>query len=61
MEQAIRNGVAPLRSEMNTRFDQVMEHIDGLYKRGEDREHEYLSLKRQAEELSDRLSKIESQ
>ncbi len=45
MKQEVESGLEPFREEVNSRFDQITTQIDGLYKRDETREQEYLVLR----------------
>lgn len=51
MEIRVREELQPFRDEMTRRFDQVATQIDGLYKRDERREQEYLFIREQIRPL----------
>ena len=44
------------RIEVNERFDEVATQMDGLYRRDEKREQEYLSIREQIRRLETRLA-----
>ena len=46
----------PFRNEVGKRFDQVATQIDGLYRRDEKREQEYLFIREQIRRLESRLA-----
>ena len=48
-----------LEAQVNSGFDKVHEYFDGLYKRDEDREQEYLVLRGQIARLEERMDKTE--
>jgi len=51
LKEELQAEVRPLRDEINKRFDEVATQIDGLYKRDESREQEYLSIREQIRRL----------
>lgn len=51
----MREELDPLRSEMNSRFGEVLGQIEGLYQRDETREQEYLAIREQVKRADDRL------
>jgi hypothetical protein len=46
----------PFRDDVNRRFDQVATQIDGLYKRDEKREQEYLFIREQIRRLEAKIA-----
>lgn len=47
LKEELQAEVRPLRHEINKRFDEIATHFDGLYRRDETREQEYLSIREQ--------------
>lgn len=45
--RGIGSAASPLQKDIDKRFDEVAMQIDGLYKRDEKREQEYLSIREQ--------------
>jgi len=51
LREELQAEIRPLRDEMNKRFDEVATQVDGLYRRDEKREQEYLSIREQMRRL----------
>ena len=51
LREELQAEIRPLRDEMNKRFDEVATQLDGLYRRDEKREQEYLSIREQMRRL----------
>lgn len=45
LREELQAEIRPFRSEVNQRFDEVATQLDGLYRRDEKREQEYLSIR----------------
>ena len=56
LKQELEVQLGPFQDEMSRRFDQVATQIDGLYRRDEKREQEYLSIREQIRRLETRLA-----
>lgn len=56
LREELKAEVRPLRDEMSQRFDEVATQIDGLYRRAEKREQEYLSIREQLRRLEARIA-----
>jgi hypothetical protein len=56
LKQELEVQLGPFQDEMSRRFDQVAMQIDGLYRRDEKREQEYLSIREQIRRLETRLA-----
>ena len=48
-----------LETAMHTRFDKIDSHLDTLYKRDEDRQHEYEAIREQISRLENRVNDLE--
>ena len=51
LREELQAEIRPLRGEMNKRFDEVAIQVDGLYRRDEKRDEEYLSIREQMRRL----------
>ena len=51
LREELQSELRPFRSEVNKRFDEVATQVDGLYRRDEKREQEYLSIREQMRRL----------
>ena len=51
LKEELQAEVRPFRNEVKKRFDEVATQIDGLYRRDEKREQEYLSIREQIRRL----------
>ena len=47
LREELQAEIRPFRNEVNQRFDEVATQVDGLYRRDEKREQEYLSIREQ--------------
>ena len=56
LKEELRMQLQPFREEVNKRFDEIATQMDGLYKRDENREQEYLSIGEQILRLEARLA-----
>ena len=56
LQEEVQSEIRLLRSEISQRFDEVATQIDGLYKRDEKREQEYLSIREQLRRLETRFA-----
>jgi hypothetical protein len=54
-----RDETDTLRGEISTRFEGVMEQLDGLYQRDEKREQENLVITKQISRVEKRVSDLE--
>ena len=55
----VEQQLEPRFDRIDERFDETLTHLDGLYKRDEAREHEYLALRQQLRRLEDRVDVLE--
>lgn len=51
LREELQAEIRPFRNEVNKRFDDVDTQVDGLYRRDEKREQEYLSIREQMRRL----------
>ena len=51
LREELQAEIRPFRNEVNRRFDEVATQVDGLYRRDEKREQEYLSIREQMRRL----------
>jgi tRNA(Ser,Leu) C12 N-acetylase TAN1 len=51
LREELQAEIKPFRNEVNKRFDEVAAQIDGLYRRDEKREQEYLAIGEQIRRL----------
>jgi hypothetical protein len=51
LREELQSEIQPFRNEVSKRFAEVAVHIDGLYRRDERREQEYLSILEQIRRL----------
>ena len=51
LQEELQAEIRPFRNEVNKRFDEVATQVDGLYRRDEKREQEYLSIREQMRSL----------
>jgi len=51
LREELQAEIRPFRNEVNKRFDEVATQVDGLYRRDEKREQEYLSIREQMRRL----------
>ena len=56
LKEELQAQLQPFREEVNKRFDEVATQMDGLYKRDEKREQEYLSIREQIRGLETSLA-----
>ena len=56
LKEELQAQLQPFREEVNKRFDEVATQMDGLYKRDEKREQEYLSIREQIRRLETSLA-----
>ena len=56
LKEELRTQLQPFREEVNKRFDEIATQMDGLFKRDENREQEYLSIGEQIRRLEARLA-----
>lgn len=56
LKSELETQLRPFRDEVSRRFDQVATQMDGLYRRDEKREREYLSIREQIGRLETRLA-----
>jgi predicted nuclease with TOPRIM domain len=56
LKEELRMQLQPFREEVNKRFDEIATQMDGLYKRDENREQEYLPIREQIRRLEARLA-----
>ena len=56
LQEELQAEIRPFRSEVDKRLDDVATQIDGLYRRDEKREQEYLSIREQIRPLEARLA-----
>jgi len=56
LKEELRTQLQPFREEVNKRFDEIATQMDGLYKRDENREQEYMSIREQIRRLEARLA-----
>jgi hypothetical protein len=54
LREELQAELRPFRNEVNKRFDEVATQVDGLYRRDEKREQEYLSIREQMRRLEAR-------
>ncbi len=52
----IEERIDGLETKMDQRFDEIQSSIDQLFKRDEAREHEYLALRNQVEEIEKKVA-----
>ena len=51
LREELQAEIRPFRNEVNKRLDEVAAQVDGLYRRDEKREQEYLSIREQMRRL----------
>ena len=56
---SLEKRIDALGAAMHVRFDEVQSHLDGLYRRDEKREQEYLAVQEQMSRLEKRVSNLE--
>lgn len=56
LREELKAQLRPLQGDIDKRFDEVATQIDGLYKRDEKREQEYLSIREQIGRLEARFA-----
>ena len=56
ISEGVSTALEPFRAEVNHRFDEVSQQIDGLYKRDETREQEFEVLKGQFKRLEKKVA-----
>ena len=56
LREELQAEVRPFRNEVRKRFDQVAAQMDGLYRRDEKREQEYLFIREQIRRLEARFA-----
>ena len=56
LKEELEAQLRPFRDELNERFDELGIQVDGLYRRDEKREQEYLSIREQIRRLETRLA-----
>jgi predicted nuclease with TOPRIM domain len=56
LKEELRTQLQPFREEVNKRFDEIATQMDGLYRRDENREQEYMSIREQIRRLEARLA-----
>jgi predicted nuclease with TOPRIM domain len=56
VREEVQAEIQPFRDDVAQRFDQVATQIDGLYKRDEKREQEYLLIREQLRRLESRFA-----
>ncbi len=55
LREEVQTEIRLFRRDVSQRFDEVATQLDGLYKRDEKREHEYLSIREQLRRLESRF------
>ena len=58
LREELQDGLRPFRDEVGRRFDEVATQIDGLYRRDEKREQEYLSIREQMRRLDQKVNRM---
>ena len=56
LKEELRTQLQPFREEVNKLFDEIATQMDGLYRRDENREQEYMSIREQIRRLEARLA-----
>ncbi|HEX7721970.1 MAG TPA: hypothetical protein VF397_07415 [Pyrinomonadaceae bacterium] len=51
LREELQSELGSLRSDVDKRFDEIAKQIDGLYRRDEKREQEYLAIREQNRRL----------
>lgn len=59
MAEELDARLKPLRAEIREQFSEVQAQFDGLYKRDETREEEYLVIRGQVGRVEERVEKLE--
>ena len=56
LREELHAELRPFRADIERRFDEIASQVDGLYRRDEKREQEYLSIKEQINRLERRFA-----
>ena len=56
LKEELQVQLQPFREEVTKRFDEISTQMDGLYRRDETREQEYLSIREQIRRLEARVT-----